>query len=333
MSYRNAAIAAATLLATAVTAANAATYAPPNRPGPALSVAQSAITASLACTGSLTDPAHVPILLVPGTASTPQTAFSWNYERAFAADARPFCAITLPGNALLDIQTAGEYITGAIRTLYAADNHRRIAIVGWSQGGMVPRWALRFWPDTRKLVAKVIGIDPSNHGTLDATDCYASKSCPAAFWQQASSATFIAALNSYAETFTGIAYTVIYSRDDEIVVPNLDAAGSSSLRTGAGQRANIAVQSICPADTSEHLAMGTYDAVGYALVIDALDHAAPASPARISRSVCLEAVQPGVDPAKLAQNLASFDLSVVAAANSSPALAAEPALARYTMGK
>ncbi len=330
MTLRYAAVAALTLLANA---AHAATYAPPSRPGPALSVPQSAITASLACTGALTDPAHVPILLVPGTASTPQTAFSWNYERAFNADARPFCAITLPGSALLDIQTAGEYITGAIRTLYAADNHRKIAIVGWSQGGMVPRWALRFWPDTRKMVAKVIGIDPSNHGTLDATNCYATKSCPAAFWQQASTARFIAALNSYAETFAGIAYTVIYSRDDEVVVPNLDAAGSSSLRTGAGQRANIAVQSICPTDASEHLAMGTYDPVGYALVVDALDHAAPANPARISPSVCLEAVQPGVLPAMLAQNLAAFDLSIVTAAGSSPALASEPALAGYTMGR
>ncbi len=330
MITRNAAFAIVTLFAAA---AHAATYAPPSRPGPALSVSQSAITASLACTGSLTDPAHVPILLVPGTASTPQTAFSWNYERAFTAGARPFCAITLPGSALLDIQTAGEYITGAIRTLYAADNYRKIAIVGWSQGGMVPRWALRFWPDTRHMVAKVIALDPSNHGTLDATDCYATKSCPAAFWQQASTAQFIAALNSYAETFAGIAYTVIYSRDDEVVVPNLDAAGSSSLHTGAGQRANIAVQSICPADASEHLAMGTYDPVGYALVIDALDHAAPANPARISPSVCLEAVQPGVDPTMLAQNLAAFDLSIVAAANGSPALAAEPPLASYTMTK
>ncbi len=331
MPLRMSALAAATLCATA---AQAATYAPLSRPGPALSVPQSAISASLACTGSLTDPAHVPILLVPGTTTTPQTAFSWNYEPAFAAAGRPFCAITLPGNALLDIQTAGEYITGAIRTLYAADNQRRIAIVGWSQGGMVPRWALRFWPDTRHMVAKVIGLDPSNHGTLDATaDCDVTKSCAAAFWQQASNAQFIAALNSYAETFAGIAYTTIYSRTDEVVVPNLDAAGSSSLHTGGGQRANIAVQSICPTDTSEHLAMGTYDPVGYALVIDALDHATPADPARIPPSVCLETLQPGVNPATFAQNFAQLGLSIVAATQAAPKLAAEPDLASYTMAK
>ena len=125
----------------------------------------------------------------------------------------------------------------------------------------------------------------------------------------------------------------MYSRTDEVVVPNLDAAGSSSLRTGAGHRANIAVQSICPADTSEHLAMGTYDPVGYAVVVDALDHAGPADPARISRAVCLQAVQPGVKPATLAQHLAAFDLSVVTAAGRAPKLASEPALAGYTLAK
>ena len=79
--------------------------------------------------------------------------------------------------------------------------------------------------------------------------------------------------------------------------------------------------------------MGTYDPVGYALVIDALDHATPADPARIARSVCLEAVQPGVDPDTLAQHLATFDLSIVSATNASPALSAEPPLASYTVEK
>ena len=76
MPTRTISLAAAAM--TCATAAQAATYAPVNRPGPALSVPQSAISASLACTGSLTDPAHAPILLVPGTTTTPQTAFSWN---------------------------------------------------------------------------------------------------------------------------------------------------------------------------------------------------------------------------------------------------------------
>ncbi len=325
----------ASALAAAVVAAGtslAATgpYAPLNRPGPVLSVTQAQVDAALACTGSLTDPAHVPILLVPGTDTTPQTAFSWNYEVAFANEGRPFCAVTLPGNALLDIQTAGEYIVGAIRTMYARDGRRRIAVVGWSQGGMVPRWALRFWPDTRRKVASVIALDPSNHGTTVAVaSCDTTRGCAPADWQQASNANFIAALNSGAETFAGIAYTVVYSRDDEVVVPNLNNSGSSSLHTGGGEIADIAVQTICPADASEHLAMGTYDPVGYALVIDALDHATPANPADIPASVCLQTLQPGVNPATFAQSYAALLASIVAAGNAAPSVSAEPGLAGY----
>ena len=33
---------------------------------------------------------------------------------------------------------------------------------------MVPRWALKYWPDTRSLVDAYMAIDPSNHGTADA---------------------------------------------------------------------------------------------------------------------------------------------------------------------
>ena len=94
-------------------------------------------------------------------------------------------------------------------------------MVGYSQGGMVPRWALRFWPDTRAIVHDMIGIAPSNHGTLDAI-ALCRQECPPADWQQAEGARFLHALNSGAETFAGIDYTVIFSRTDEVVVPNFD---------------------------------------------------------------------------------------------------------------
>ena len=327
--YTAVAAVAACLLSTPALAAGTGVYAPLNRPGPALTSSSAELAASLSCSGNLADTNHEAILLVPGTGSTPQTAFSWNYERAFVAEARPFCAVTLPGSAMLDIQTAGEYVVNAIRAVHAMAG-RPIGILGWSQGGMVPRWALRFWPDTRLMVADMIALDPSNHGTLDAqASCTADASCAPAVWQQTTGARFLTALNSGDETFAGIAYTTIYSVDDEVVVPNLNAAGSSSLHTGRGRIVNIAVQSLCPNDASEHLAMGTYDAVGYALAIDALDHAGPADSARIPASVCLQATQPGVDSASLAQNLAALDLSVVAAFNAAPTLPAEPALAAY----
>jgi hypothetical protein len=79
-------------------------------------------------------------------------------------------------------------------------------------------------------------------------------------------------------------------------MPNSAVASSSSLRTGQGAITNVATQDICPLDLDEHLAIGTIDPVAYALVIDALTHRGPSAPRRISRSVCFEFAQPGVDP-------------------------------------
>jgi triacylglycerol esterase/lipase EstA (alpha/beta hydrolase family) len=302
-------------------------YAPLDRPGPALSVPTGQLAAALSCTSGIQGDARDPILLVPGTTLDPSPNYSWNYERAFAALNWPYCTITLPYHAMGDIQTAGEYLVYALRTV-AHMSGRKVDVLGYSQGGMVPRWALRFWPDTRALVNDLVGIDPSNHGTLD-SQIACQTQCPPAFWQQASDAHFLQALNSRAETFSGINYTVIYSRTDEVVVPNLDAQGSSSLHTGGGQIANIAVQQICPADASDHLAMGTYDPVGYALAVDAFRRDGLARAQDVSSSVCLQPFQPGVDATAFPSDYASFLEQIGHAQSGARQLKAEPALRCY----
>ena len=304
-----------------------APYAPLDRPGPPLSVSTAKLAAALQCTTGIDHATRDPILLVPGTDLDPQPNFSWNYMRAFSAQHWPYCSVTLPGHAMGDIQIAGEYVVYALRTM-AARAARRVDVLGYSQGGMLPRWALRWWPDTRALVDDVVGLDPSNHGTLDAV-ASCNFPCPAADWQQATGSHFITALNSGAETFAGIDYTVVYSRTDEIVVPNLDASGSSSLHTGGGHIANIAVQDICPNDTSEHLAMGSYDAVGYALAVDAFTHAGAASASRVPTSVCAQPFQPGVDPSTFASDYAGYLGFVAQSQSSSPTTASEPPLRCY----
>ena len=55
------------------------------------------------------------------------------------------------------------------------------------------------------------------------------------------------------------------------------------------------LQTVCPGHLSEHGSQLS-DAVGYALVMDALTHAGPANPTRVNRAVCLEPSMPGVDP-------------------------------------
>ncbi len=310
--------------------AQAITYAPVDQPGPALSVPQSALDASLTCSG---DPAigPTPVLLVPGTGSNPPHNFGWNWEPALTKLGTAWCAVALPDNGLDDIQVAGEYVVNAIRTLHARAG-RRISIMGHSQGGMLPRWALRFWPDTRSMVDDDIGFAASNHGTTGA-ELLCAVACAAADWQQSDKARFIAALNSYQETFPGISYTEVYSHFDEIVTPNSDDSGSSSVRGGGGEITNVAIQDLCPADVSEHLAIGTQDVVAYDLAIDALTHPGPADPARAAAAdpqICNPLkLNPGINLATYPQDLASAALDLVTNTATAPTVPAEPPLRCY----
>ena len=321
----------ATIAASGGGSALAADYAPVARPGPALGVPQATLENAVKCTADVGGGQREPILLVPGTDLTPGPNFSWNYERALSALHFPYCTVQLPASATGDIQVAGEYVVYAIRRLHELSG-RKVQIIGYSQGGMVPRWALRFWPDTRSLVDDDVGLDASNHGTTDAdATCGPSMPCQAANWQQRSQArsAFIMALNSRQETFPGISYTEIFSHADEVVVPNFDTTGSSSVHGGGGKITNVAVQEICPNDAADHLAMGSYDPVGYALAIDAVTHAGPASAARIDSAVCAQPFQPGVDPATFATDYAGFLSAIGQGANNSEKLAAEPPLKCY----
>lgn len=333
MGRRFAAVVAVAGLATGPAAASARDFAPVDRAGPALSVDSATLAKALVCKPEVSSSAKKPVLLVPGTTLTPRANFSWNYERAFDALGIPWCTIELPAAATGDIQVAGEYLVYAIRRLHELSG-KKIDVLGFSQGGMVPRWALRFWPDTRAMVDDDIGLDASNHGTVDSEYCNTSKSCNASFWQQRASAEFIKGLNSFKESFAGVSYTEVFSRFDEVVVPNSDpATASSALRTGDGTISNVLVQSICPLNTSEHLAMGSYDAVGYALAIDAITHPGPADPKRIDPAVCTQPFQPGVNPATFPADYAAYVAAVGAGASGSTQLSAEPPLKCYVFAE
>jgi pimeloyl-ACP methyl ester carboxylesterase len=318
-----AAVAAVAALALPSGAA-AITYAPVDQPGPALSVPQSALDASLQCSGTLAGASRAPVLLVPGTGSDPEE-FSWSWEPRLSELGIPWCAVTLPKHGLADIQEAGEYVVNAIRTM-SAQAGRRVSIIGHSQGGMLPRWALRFWPDTRALVDDDIGFAASNHGTTG-SQYVCNLPCPEAFWQQSNTAEFIKALNSYQETFPGISYTEVYTHTDEIVSPNSDDNGSSSLHGGGGEIENEAIQDICPLDLTEHNGLHA-DNVAYSLAIDALDNAGPANPARIDPSVCTQPFMPGVGPED-APAVASTAANLLANIGTYPGVTAEPPLRCY----
>jgi pimeloyl-ACP methyl ester carboxylesterase len=318
--------AALILFSTAQASAQAITYAPVNTPGPPLSVPVASLQKALVCTSSVAHASRAPILLVPGTTVDP-SEFAWNWEPALDAQGWPYCTINLPGNGMGDIQIAGEYVAYAIRTMYASAG-RKIDIVGHSQGGMVPRWALRFWPDTRAMVADLVGMSPSNHGTIDAQALCAA-SCAPGIWQQRNNSKFIPALNSIHETFPGIAYTSIYTYSDEVLVPNFGPQASSALHGGGGEITNVAIQQVCPTDLTEHVGIGVYDNTAYAIALEALTHAGAADPALVDRSVCLHPLMPGINPLTFATSYAGTLELLSSTLLIYPHVSAEPPLACY----
>ena len=89
----------------------------------------------------------------------------------------------------------------------------------------------------------------------------------------------------------------MWTPTDEVVVPNLGPAPSSALsQATGGRRATISTFDVCPGHVADHLSMGTFDAVAYALVVDALEHDGPARPSRVDRAACLAPLHEGVDP-------------------------------------
>lgn len=284
-------IAAAVVGAAVPAAADAVTYAPVDQPGPDLTVSNDKLVAALKCSGKLDNASTTPVLFTPATGATPEQNYAANYEAQFTKLGIPYCDVTLPENTTADIQTAAEYVVYGIRTMRARAG-RRISMIGHSQGGMIPRWAFRFWPDLRPMVDDQIGFAPTNHGTTQSS--VNNPNAPEANIQQAPDSEFTKALNSYKETFAGISYTAVYTRNDEVATPNQDAqTGTSALRTGEGRITNVAIQDICPADLSEHLTIGTIDNVAYELAIDALTHEGPASPSRVPAETCSQPFMPG----------------------------------------
>src|SRR5690606_25070200 len=121
--------------------------------------------------------------------------------------------------------------------------------------------------------------------------------------------------------------TNIYTRYDEVVIPNGTPSGNSAL-SGPGKITNVAVQDICPADVSEHLLLGTVDLVAWTLFIDAVTRPGPADPSS-AKGACSGGLMPGVDKLTYATDLAAAAVSLAKTIATYPFVDREPPLRGY----
>lgn len=263
----------------------------PQRPqGPALAVEPAALRAALECPQPLATGDRA-VLLVHGTSVTPEENWGWNWQRALPESGFKACTVRLPDYAFVDIQESSEYVVHAIRAMSDATG-AKVSVVGLSQGGLQPRWAIRWWPDIRERVDDLVMLATTNHGAPFADASCAAPPCLPALWQQRTfGSRFLAALNAGDETPGDVSYTSIYSHADAVVQPTVPVAAAAV--DGA---VNIAVQDFCPGRPVDH-AQHAFDAAVWALGLDALSHDGPLDVARVDPAVCLEVVMPHADTA------------------------------------
>jgi triacylglycerol lipase len=258
---------------------------------PPLSVPERLLADALRCPSTFSHRAHQPVLLVHGTFATPEENWSWNYGHALPAAGYDVCTVRLPDRATGDIQVASEYVVYAVRHIY--DHSRsKVDVLGHSQGGLEPRWAVRWWPSLRTKVDDLVMLGTPNHGTVVA-DQATPLGAPPAAWQMRTNSRFIAALNSEDETPGPVSYTSLYTLSDELVQPVLPTATAAV----AGGR-NLLVQDLCPGRVVDHVGLA-YDAAAHDMVIDAFTHPGTADPGRFDRSTCLQVAFDGVAPEPL----------------------------------
>lgn len=185
-----------------------------------------------------------------------------------------YCVFSLDygNNATGDIPTSASQLGSFLDQVLAETGASKVDLVGHSQGGMMPRYWMKFDGGAAK-VDDLVGIAPSNHGTTNPLAAPAGSFCPACAEQAAGSA-FITSLNAGGDTQSGPDYTVISTRYDEVVTPFT----SQALTGPSSQVTNVVLQSQCPLDASEHLTIPD-DPVTLRWVLDALGRSGPADPA------------------------------------------------------
>ena len=228
-----------------------------------------------------------PVVLVHGTfanmddnwqAASPLLAdsgycvYAFNYGGASAAS---------PVQGTGDIAASAAQLAAFVDTVLAKTGAAKVDLVGHSQGGMMPRYYIKFLGGAAK-VDKLIGLAPSNNGTtldgitqfgaalglLEPANNFLTGLCDACVEQEVGSS-FLASLNAGGETVSGIRYTVIESTNDEVVTPY-----TSAFLPAAANVTNILVENQCLLDQTDHLEIA-YDPIALTDVLNALDPAHP----------------------------------------------------------
>ncbi|MDH6571444.1 triacylglycerol esterase/lipase EstA (alpha/beta hydrolase family) [Streptomyces sp. SAI-117] len=234
-----------------------------------------------------------PVVLVHGTFAN--SVDNWLALAPYLEN-RDYCVFSfdygqLPGVPLVHglgpIDKSAEQLKTFVDKVLAATGAAETDLVGHSQGGLMPRYYLKFLGGAAKVNA-LVGIAPDNHGTtlsgltnllpyFPGVGDFLTTNTPALADQVVGSA-FLTKLNAGGDTVPGVRYTVLATKYDEVVTPY-----RSQFLSGDGVH-NVLLQDLCPLDLSEHVAIGLFDRIAFHEVANALD------PARATATTCASAL-------------------------------------------
>lgn len=258
---------------------------------PRITAPRSQLAAALTCHGDVSTRGRQPIIFAPGTGSDGGQVYALG-KGAFDAIARPVCVVDFPHHTTADVQISVQYLVDAIRVVSRRAG-QPVAVVGVSQGGLLARMALTYWPSLRPLVTDVVSVAGTQHGTtVGARGTCAATGCPAAVWQQEAGSHLLRALNDGRKETPGpTSWTTVRSATDELVQPTQGPAPTSAL-TGAS---NILIQAVCAGRQTSHLGTAV-DSVTIAAITDAVTHQGPARVSRLPHDVCSHPYGVGLNP-------------------------------------
>jgi triacylglycerol lipase len=161
-------------------------------------------------------------------------------------------------------------LAGFVRTVLAFTGARKVDIVGHSQGGMMPRWYLRFLGG-RRYVDELVALAPTNEGSTVASAPAVARAlhCAACADQVAGSAV-LRRLNRGDPAPGPTDCTVIETQLDTVVVPFRNA-----FLPAAPNVTNVLLQTACAYDLANHVSLA-YDPVAVQWIENALGRRGPA---------------------------------------------------------
>jgi len=290
---------------------------------PALTAPKERLADSLVCPKPIKRGGPQPTILVTGTGYTGEEAYAIG-KAALATTGRPICYVNFPYRTTGDIQIAAEYLVSGIRRV-AASYGKPIAVFGISQGGLLPRWALTYWPSLRAKVTDVIAVAGTQHGTTVRLGlCSALNPCQAASWQQGARSNMLKAINAEPDESPGsTSWTTVRTATDETVQPTTGPHPTSSLKGAT----NILIQDICPGRQVSHIG-SALDSVTFAASEDAMTHKGPANVKRLPKNVCSKLLAPGLNASSASGGLMQLGAFYT---DPAPMLPAEPAVKAYAL--